>query len=78
MTDPEIVLRIIGSRVRTRRKLHNMNQEDLSKKLKLTRSSVANIETGRQNLGIRRLVQIADALKCDIADLLPKIREERR
>ncbi|WP_420869695.1 helix-turn-helix domain-containing protein [Cohnella ginsengisoli] len=70
-----MVLKLLGRRVRERRERLYFRQEELAELIGVTRSSVANIETGRQNVGIERLVQLADALGCDLSDLLPKIRQ---
>lgn len=73
-TDPQLVREWLGRKIKARRKYLKMKQADLADLMEITRTSVANIETGRQNIGIERLVQFADALNCDLADLLPKIR----
>lgn len=73
-TDVKLVQQWMGKKIKARRKYLGMTQLEFSEILSLTRTSVSNIETGRQNIGIDRLVEIADALRCDLADLLPKIR----
>lgn len=44
---------------------------------KMTRASIANIETGRQRILAHTLVALADALACDVADLLPSSEPKR-
>lgn len=73
-TDVKLVQYWLGKKIKSRRKYLGMTQLEFSERLSITRTSVANIEIGRQNIGIDRLVEIADALNCDLADLLPKIR----
>jgi transcriptional regulator with XRE-family HTH domain len=48
-----------------------MTQEDLAQKLSLTRTSVINIEKGRQQVLVHTLADIAKALGVSITDLLP-------
>lgn len=61
---------VIGDRIRAARTRRRMTQADLGKRLNLTRSSVANIEAGRQRVMIHTLFQIADHLEVDIETLL--------
>jgi len=51
-----------------------MTQEQLGKLLvpKVTRASIANIETGKQRVLAKTLVDLATALKVDVHDLLPR------
>lgn len=60
----------IGKRIKHVRKLRGMNQEDLAEFVGLTRSSIANLEVGRQNMRITTLYQFAYALDCSVTDLL--------
>jgi transcriptional regulator with XRE-family HTH domain len=48
-----------------------MTQEDLASKVSLTRTSIINIEKGRQQLLVHTLVDIAGALGVKVTDLLP-------
>lgn len=48
-----------------------MTQESLAIELRLTRTSVINIEKGRQQIFLHTLVNIARALKVLPSDLLP-------
>ena len=53
-----------------RRKRH-MSQETLADSLGLTRTSVTNIEKGRQPIQLHSLYLIARALKVEVKELLP-------
>lgn len=53
-----------------RRKKH-ISQEMLADELGLSRTSVTNIEKGRQPLQLYSLYQIARLLRVDVKDLLP-------
>lgn len=46
----EPVYRLFGARVEQWRQLLGINQDDLSKRVKMSRGSIANIETGRQRI----------------------------
>lgn len=62
---------VIGSRVKYFRKKIKMSQEELAKSCDLKRSSLSQIESGKQKLSIEHLYQICEALECDVFDILP-------
>lgn len=72
MVDPEVFYTALGKRIKDERLRSGMTQKDLASKVALTRTSVTNIELGRQKLLTHTLVEIADALNVMPADLLPK------
>lgn len=49
-----------------------MTQEGLASLVSLTRTSVTNIEKGRQKILLHTIVDIAKALRVSPADLLPE------
>lgn len=61
----------LGDSIRRRRKALGLTQADLASNVGLARPSVANIETGRQQLLIHQLYQFASALQMPVIDLLP-------
>jgi len=61
----------IGALIKARRKKLEWKQETLANMLGISRGSLANIETGRQNVLIHRLYRIAAALQLTPFDLLP-------
>jgi transcriptional regulator with XRE-family HTH domain len=63
----------VGSRVRRARAGRGMSQSALAKQIGFTRSSVANLEAGRQKIALHLLVQIARALGCEPAALIPEV-----
>jgi transcriptional regulator with XRE-family HTH domain len=63
----------LGKRVRKARNNKGMSQQTLASHIGLTRSSVANLEAGRQRVPVHLLVQIAATLGRDPAELLPRI-----
>lgn len=69
------VYEVIGRNIKRFRELNKFSQTDLGEKIGLTRSSIANIETGRQKVQIDTLYQIAMVLYVEIEQLLPKVNE---
>ena len=64
-------LKIIGSRIRESRKKQNLLQIDLAVMVGIDRAYLSEIENGRTNVSINLLYAIVDALKENIADILP-------
>ena len=48
-----------------------MTQQELADRVKLSRGSVANIETGRQQLLLHQYVDFMRVLKLDAREMLP-------
>ena len=63
----------VGLRIRIIREALDMNQDELAKKVGLTRASVANIETGRQRLLLHTVEQVSKALGTTPKNLLKGI-----
>ena len=62
-------LKILGNRIRARRKALNLTQEKLAAVADIDRSYVGGIERGERNITITTLGYICSALECDIAEL---------
>jgi len=61
-----------GSAVSTRRKALGLTQAELAGKVKMSRASIANIESGRQNILLHHVYALAAALEfAKVSDLLP-------
>lgn len=60
----------IGRRI-AKARVGRTTQEDLAKKTALTRTSIVNIEKGRQQILVHTLVDIARALRVQISELVP-------
>jgi transcriptional regulator with XRE-family HTH domain len=60
----------LGVRVRARRAELGLTQAALAALAGISRPSIANVEAGRQNLGLRQLVSLAQALRIELAALL--------
>ena len=52
------------------RKFNNLNQEEIAKKLNLTRSTVSDWENERSEPSVNQLVSIATAFSCSVDYLL--------
>lgn len=63
--------REFGQRVKNSRVNRGLTQADLATQLGLTRSSVANLESGRQRIQVHLLPVISKALEVGVAELLP-------
>lgn len=64
----------VGRRIAVTRKKREITQAGLAKKISLTRTSITNIEKGRQKILIHTLIEIADILDVKLSDLLPRIK----
>ncbi|ARU60941.1 hypothetical protein CBW65_07480 [Tumebacillus avium] len=63
----------IGKKIREARENKSWTQSDLSTKVDLTRTSVTNIELGRQKIQIHVLYNFARALSISPHELLPQL-----
>ena len=64
--------RRFGQLLRRARKASGLSQEDLGKAIGLNRTSVSNIEKGRQKILLHSYNDILDVLKLEAGDLLPR------
>ncbi len=64
--------RQLGELIKDRRKERRLTQEQLAELWKLNRTTVVNIEKGRQRISVLQLVELADYLGCSSSDLLPR------
>jgi Zn-dependent peptidase ImmA (M78 family)/transcriptional regulator with XRE-family HTH domain len=68
---PEGIYDYIGARIRSEREDASISQGDLGSRVGLTRTSISNIELGRQKIQIDTLYGIAAALGVPTAALMP-------
>lgn len=75
-----IMFRQIGAKIAYYRKLRQMTQTDLAKKVNLSKSSIGRIERGKYNKGIPHftLVDIAKGLDIDLSSLITFSEEEKK
>lgn len=74
-TEDEIngIYKLIGENIQRARNKANINQDELASKIQLGRTSITNIEKGKQKILVHTLLQIALALDVPIYDLLPNL-----
>jgi transcriptional regulator with XRE-family HTH domain len=71
-TDQQAFYVETGRRIAKQRRERGVTQEDLALAIGLTRTSVTNIERGRQKLLLHTLADIAAKLDTSLASLLPE------
>ena len=70
----DAIYRDIGSKVRQARSEKGTTQGELASRANLTRTSISNIEAGRQRVTLYALLRMAEALDVAPATLLPDLR----
>ena len=60
----------LGAVIKKRRKILNLKQHDVAKRLRISRGSLANIETGRQGVLVHQLYRFAEVLGLQPSDFL--------
>lgn len=68
----------LADRLRTLREAQEVSQEELARRIGLGRTSITNIEAGRQPLSVARLVSIGQALGVEVQIVLEPVKEEPR
>lgn len=77
-TDPAADVRLtslyqeIGNRIARARKKSRLSQQDLATRIGLQRTSVTNIEKGRQKIMVHTLIELAQHLNVELTELLPR------
>ncbi|AEE19463.1 helix-turn-helix domain-containing protein [Dokdonia sp. 4H-3-7-5] len=73
MDNDTFLYEYLGGNIKNLRKSRKLSQEELASFISLSRSSVANIESGYHQPSIHVIYQIAVVLECKITELLPSI-----
>lgn len=68
--DERAVYKRVGAQIRHAREMAGLSQQHLADEVLLTRTSITNIEAGRQSVSVAVLLSIADALSVEPGDLL--------
>ncbi len=76
--DEDSLYRQIGERLRARREQLDMRQSALADAIGVRRTSVSNIESGRQKAPLHLIYRICAVLGIDIATILPTAEELAR
>lgn len=69
----EQLFQYIGQRLRERRQAIDVTQADLAQRLGILRSSLANIESGRQRVPLITLYRLCFELNSDLTSMLPSV-----
>lgn len=72
MDSSEHLYRAIGKLVRGERLKLGLTQDELAHRVGLTRTSINNIEHGRQKIQVHTLYTLADMLFVPVSTLLPR------
>ena len=75
MTDFDEIYRGVGRKIRQTRENQHLSQDSLAKRLGISRTSMVNIEAGRQRAPLHLLWQIAELLETKVAFLIPSPEE---
>jgi transcriptional regulator with XRE-family HTH domain len=72
------IYKVFGNAVSTRRKALGLTQAELASKVKVSRASIANIESGRQNVLLHHVYALAAALEFTrVGELLPSPAQQK-
>jgi transcriptional regulator with XRE-family HTH domain len=72
MESVETIYARFGRELRRVRRAKRMTQDELAQRVNLGRTSIVNIESGRQRVHLHTFVELADALDVSPTDLLPE------
>ena len=75
MTDFDEIYRGVGRKIRQTRENQHLSQDSLAKRLGISRTSMVNIEAGRQRAPLHLLWQIAELLETKLILLIPSPEE---
>lgn len=64
------LLKIFGKNVKIERIKKDLTQEQLAEKMDVSQNYIACIETGKQNMSLGKILELAQNLNTDILNLL--------
>lgn len=67
----------LGKRLRIAREKAGMTQVELARKIRMSRTSVSNIEAGRQGISVAALYAIAAAIGVEPSEVMPPLSRHR-
>ncbi|MEZ5428727.1 MAG: helix-turn-helix transcriptional regulator [Pyrinomonadaceae bacterium] len=73
--DINVLYREIGRRIFEERDKKGFTQAELASKVSLTRTSITNIEKGKQKILVHVLIRIAEALEVNLESLIPNTKK---
>lgn len=68
--DKKELLKIFGKNVKIERIKKDLTQEQLAEKMDVSQNYIACIETGKQNMSLGKILELAQNLNTDILNLL--------
>lgn len=68
----------IGKRIQVLRKEQGYSQEGFAYEAGIARTYMGRVERGEQNISIQNLIKIALALKVEVGELIPPIKQLRK
>ena len=71
----QMVNALFGERLASVRRAHRVSQAELGRRIERSRTTIANLEGGDQNVQLHQVYSIAKALDAPIDDLLPRANE---
>jgi transcriptional regulator with XRE-family HTH domain len=71
----ERLYKAVGERVRVARKGVDVTQDTLARLIGSARTSITNLELGKQHVPLHQLLAIADVLKVDLRELIPTVAD---
>jgi transcriptional regulator with XRE-family HTH domain len=74
-TSYSTVYQLVGQKISELRKLHEDSQQELAEKIQISRSSISNIEAGRQAISLHLIFEIANVYGADFTTLIPSMSE---
>lgn len=66
----------IGANIRARRRALGINQEELARRLDTTQANISRMESSARGPSAEMLIPMAEALSCDVRDLLGVTQRE--
>lgn len=71
MNDKSSLLESMGARIRQLRSARGWTRMELAERAQLSLRFLAQLESGRGNISVNRLAQVAEALNCSLRQLIP-------
>lgn len=68
----------VGKNIQRIRKANGLSQTTLAAKINASKQSISEIEKGGRNITLGTMAILAEALGCQIKDLLPQARPEAK
>ena len=72
MSRAERLIQLTSQEIRHRREMMGISQEELAHLCGLHRTYIGAIERGERNITLTTLLKLAEALDCELSDLVPQ------